>query len=195
MNNNFEMNPQQVQDRLHSCGLSAEEVTRVNLCIAEGKINPSGWVFLTDENLGSSLRTSISQQAVPATGSKDSDEADYDYTRFPFYFDALKRVGLQTPYEQYTLYISFGVFLYGAYTPFRKAVFLNKWLHETDPSLKDIWAARANLSLAEQNGGERYLQELKRVPKRYAVLPLSFLLIEGIRSGYRKLSHVFTHKQ
>jgi len=69
MNNNFEMNPQQVQDRLHSCGLSAEEVTRVNLCIAEGKINPSGWVFLTDENLGSSLRTSISQQAVPAPDS------------------------------------------------------------------------------------------------------------------------------
>jgi len=129
------------------------------------------------------------------SGSADSDEADYDYKKFPFYFDALKRVGLQTPYEQYTLYISFGVFLYGAYTPFRKAVFLNKWLHETDPSLKDIWAARANLSLAEQNGGERYLQELKRVPKRYAVLPLSFLLIEGIRSGYRKLSHVFTHKQ
>jgi hypothetical protein len=74
MNNNFEMNPQQVQDRLHSCGLSAEEVTRVNLCIAEGKINPSGWVFLTDENLGSSLRTSISQQAVPATGFVSNEQ-------------------------------------------------------------------------------------------------------------------------
>ena len=123
-----------------------------------------------------------------------SDSPD-DYKKFPLYFDVLKRVGMQTPYEQYTLYVSFGAFVYGAYSPIRKAFFLNRWLHEADPSLKDIWAARANLSVAEQKGGERYLEELKRVPKRYAVLPLSFLLFEGIRSGYRKLSSVFSHKQ
>jgi hypothetical protein len=100
-------------------------------------------------------------------------------------------MGLQTPWEQYTLYGAIGTFLYGSYAPFRKAHFLHKWLHESDPCLKDIWAARANLSAAEQNGGERYLQELKRVPRRYAFIPLSFLVVEGVLTGYRKFSDVF----
>ena len=102
---------------------------------------------------------------------------------------------MQTPYEQYTLYVSVGAFLYGAYSPIRKAFFLDRWLRETDPSLKVIWAARANLSIAEQKGGVQYLQELKKVPKRYAILPLSFLLIEGIRFGYHQLSSVFSRKR
>eukprot|EP01031_Cornospumella_fuschlensis_P029885 gene29885-36082_t len=117
---------------------------------------------------------------------------DGNYSNFPLYFDLLRKMGLETPYEQYILYVSCGAFLYGAYTPMRKAFFLNRWLHETDPSLKDIWAARVNLSTAEQRGGERYLQELKRVPKRYAVIPLSFLLIESFRIGYRKLGDRFS---
>lgn len=123
-----------------------------------------------------------------------SSSDEVDYKNFSFYFDVLKKVGLQTPYEQYALYVSVGTFVYSSYSPIRKAFFLNRWLHETDPSLKDIWAARANLSLVEQKGGERYLQELRKIPKRYAALPLSFLLIEGICSGYRKLSSVFSRK-
>jgi hypothetical protein len=118
-----------------------------------------------------------------------------EYKNFALYFDVLKKLGMQTPYEQYTLYATVGAFLYGSYSPIRKAFFLEKWLHETDPSLKDIWLARANLSLVEEKGGMRYVQELKKVPKRYAILPLSFLLIEGIRSGYRQLSSVFSCKQ
>jgi len=81
--------------------------------------------------------------------------------------------------------------IYGAYNPIRKAIFLNKWLHEKDAALKDIWVARANLTLAEQKGGERYLTELRKVPRRYAILPVSFLIIEGIRVGYRKLASKF----
>jgi hypothetical protein len=115
-----------------------------------------------------------------------------EYKNFPLFFDVFKKVGLQTPYEQYTFYGSIGIFILGAYSPIQKAHFLNKWLHETDPSLKDIWAARANLSSAEQKGGQRYLEELKKVSRRYAVLPVSFLLFESIRFGYRKMSSAFS---
>jgi hypothetical protein len=118
------------------------------------------------------------------------DHTGDDYKRFPLYFDVLKKVGMCTPYEQYTLYICVGCAFYASYSPARKAFFLNKWLHETDESLKDIWAARGNLTISEQKGGMRYVQELKRVPRRYALLPVSFLLIEG----YRKVSSYVSRK-
>ena len=102
---------------------------------------------------------------------------------------------LDTPYYQYMLYVSVGAFLYRSYTPMRKAYYLNKWLHEKDPSFKDIWAAKANLSSAEQKGGERYLEELRRVPRRLKMLPLGFLFFESCRVGYRKLDNFFSKKK
>ena len=77
--------------------------------------------------------------------------------------------------------------IYGSYKPLRKAYFLNKWLHETDESLKDIWAGRVNLSATEQKAGKRLLEELKRVPLRLSAIPVAFLIIEGSRIVWRKM--------
>lgn len=166
-----------------------------NLLIkGQGKFSPS--LHFRRSNLLHSTSSSLILVVVVSfrfiSGSTASQ--DVDHKTFPLYIDILHKVGLETPYEQYTLYGTLGAFVYGTYTPMRKAFYLNKWLHESDESLKDIWAARVNLSAAEQKGGERYLQELRKVPQRFAVLPLSFLLIEGIRVGYRSLSGVFTRR-
>jgi hypothetical protein len=106
----------------------------------------------------------------------------------------LKRIGLQTPYEQYILYGSIGTFLYGAYTPFRQYYFLSKWLRETDPVFKDIFAARGKLSEVELRAGSRYLELLKKSQRNYAFIPLSFLAVEAIRYGYRRLSGFFPRR-
>lgn len=108
-------------------------------------------------------------------------EKNNDYKGFPFFNDFLTKAGLNTPYEQYCLYLSVGGAMYASWTPVRKAIFLSRYLRETDESLKDIWAARANLSSAELKGGQRYLEYLKNSPKRFGMVPLTFLLIEGIR--------------
>jgi hypothetical protein len=46
--------------------------------------------------------------------------------------------------------------------------------------------------MTKQKGGQRYLEELKKVPRRYAAIPVSFLLFESIRFGYRKMSSAFS---
>lgn len=71
--------------------------------------------------------------------------------------------------------------MYASWTPVRKAIFLSRYLHETDPSHKKIWAARANLSQVELDGGHEYLKELKKSPRRCALVPLTFVLVEGYR--------------
>lgn len=65
--------------------------------------------------------------------------------------------------------------MWASSTPVRQTIFLRRYLHETDESLNDIWAASANLSSSEQKAG-------KKVPKRNAI---AFLLVEG----YRKLKN------
>lgn len=102
----------------------------------------------------------------------------YDYKGFPLYFDVLKKAGLHSPYEQYGLYLTVGGAVYASWTPVRKAIFLSRYLHETDEAYKDI---RANLSSSELKAGQRYLAELKKIPKRDAMVPLTFLLVEGYR--------------
>jgi len=113
-----------------------------------------------------------------------------DYKGFPFYYDLLVKAGLDSPYDQYGLYLTVGGAIYASWTPVRKAIYLSKHLHETDPSLKKIWAARANLSQVELEGGPEYLKELKRIPRRYSTVPLVFVLVEG----YRKFKSVYFNR-
>mmetsp|Transcript_34300 Transcript_34300/g.47131 ORF Transcript_34300/g.47131 Transcript_34300/m.47131 type:complete len:136 (-) Transcript_34300:145-552(-) len=78
-----------------------------------------------------------------------------EFRNYPLYSQFLRQGGLLTPVEQYSLYGSFAVAIYGSYKPLRKAYFLNKWLHETDELLKVIWAGRVNLSETEQKAGKK----------------------------------------
>jgi hypothetical protein len=109
-----------------------------------------------------------------------------DYTRYPFYYNRLKDLGLVTVWEQYALYGSVGGFLKGSFRPIRKHYFFDKWLKEQDQGLKIIWGARSGLTTLELEAGEEYLKELQRVPRRLAVIPLSFFVLESVLTGFRK---------
>ena len=110
-----------------------------------------------------------------------------DYSKFPYYSNRLKSIGLTTPYEQYGLYATTIVPAFAVFYPIRQAYYLNKYLHENDPHYKVIWAAKSKLTSFELGAGEKYLKDLRKTSKRYACVPLTFILFEGIRIGYRKL--------
>eukprot|EP00455_Lapot_gusevi_P017340 TRINITY_DN1922_c0_g1_i1.p1 TRINITY_DN1922_c0_g1~~TRINITY_DN1922_c0_g1_i1.p1 ORF type:complete len:107 (-),score=0.95 TRINITY_DN1922_c0_g1_i1:61-381(-) len=99
-------------------------------------------------------------------------------------------MGLTTPDEQYCLYMSVGVALIASRKPFMRAYWMNKYLHATDVDAKDIYAARGRFSQAELNyaekRGEQYLKELRSVPRRWALLPLSFVIVESARIAYKR---------
>eukprot|EP00455_Lapot_gusevi_P017342 TRINITY_DN1922_c0_g1_i5.p1 TRINITY_DN1922_c0_g1~~TRINITY_DN1922_c0_g1_i5.p1 ORF type:complete len:180 (-),score=18.63 TRINITY_DN1922_c0_g1_i5:61-600(-) len=109
---------------------------------------------------------------------------------WPFYSSKLEMMGLTTPDEQYCLYMSVGVALIASRKPFMRAYWMNKYLHATDVGAKIIYAGRGRFSQAELNyaekRGEQYLKELRSVPRRWALLPLSFVIVESARIAYKR---------
>jgi hypothetical protein len=61
-----------------------------------------------------------------------------DYSGYPFFSQRLKSVGLATPWEQYTLYGSVLTATVASFRPLRKGYFLNKYLSESDETLRVI---------------------------------------------------------
>ena len=53
------MNATEIETRLMSCGLDAEEIVQVNQLIIENKVDPSKWSLLKDGALASALKNSI----------------------------------------------------------------------------------------------------------------------------------------
>jgi hypothetical protein len=99
----------------------------------------------------------------------------------------LREIGLSTPWEQYTLYGTVGTALLASLQPLRKGYYLNKWLNESDDVLKIIWAGKGKLLDSEMQAGKAYLAILRQSPRRWSLLPITFLVIEGARFGYKRM--------
>lgn len=106
---------------------------------------------------------------------------------WPYFSSKLESFGLTIPQEQYALYGTTLFAIGASRKPFMQAYWMNKYLRETDESVKMIYAFRGKFSHVELNGGEAYLKELRRVPHRWALLPLSFIIVEGTRIAYKRL--------
>ncbi len=90
-----------------------------------------------------------------------------DLHKFPFMSGYLAYLGMSTPYEQYTFYGTTLAFVAGSVGPLRRAYFLNKYLHETEEGIKDIWAMRGGFNEVELKGGHRLL-EIYRKTRRFS---------------------------
>ena len=119
-----------------------------------------------------------------------TDGDDVNYSKYPFFYKPLKDIGLSTPLEQYTLYGTVGTALLASLQPLRKGYYLNKWLNETDDVLKTIWAGKGKLLDSEMQAGKAYLAILRQYPRRWSLLPITFLVFEGARFGYKRIFNV-----
>jgi hypothetical protein len=97
----------------------------------------------------------------------------------------LTYLGMSTRYEQYTFYGTTIAFVAGSVSPLRRAYFLNKYLHETEEGIKDIWAMRGGFNEVELRGGHKLLEMYRRTPRRLAILPLTFVAFEAARQGLK----------
>jgi hypothetical protein len=69
----------------------------------------------------------------------------------------------------------------------RKGYYLNKYLNETDKGNKLIYAYKGGLSQIELDAGYRMLEDFRRTPRRLAMLPITFIVIETARIYYFKV--------
>lgn len=112
---------------------------------------------------------------------------DLNNTKYPFFYKPLREIGLSTPWEQYIFYGTVGTAFIGSVQPLRKGYYLNKWLNETDDVLKIIWAGKGKLLDSEMQAGKVYLSILRQSPRRWSLLPITFLVFEGARFGYKRI--------
>ena len=95
---------------------------------------------------------------------------------FPFESKFLSGIGLITQAEQYGFYVSAVVPVFGSILPLRKAFYINKYVHETDPLVKIAIAGRANLSQSEKEASIAYLKIYRAQPRRLALIPVTFII-------------------
>jgi hypothetical protein len=79
------------------------------------------------------------------------------------------------------------MFAGGSAFAMRRAFYLNKWVHATDPDVKQMIAGFVNLTASQKDAAQLWLQHYKSVPKRLAYIPLTFIVIETMRAGYAKV--------
>jgi hypothetical protein len=113
---------------------------------------------------------------------------------FPFQNTSLTKLGLTTPWEQYALYGSVAYSTMQSIPAMRKAYFLNKYVHETNLEFKKMWGGRANFSTAELEAAPLFLKHYKSLPRKWALLPLSFVAIEVTKLGVLNISKRFKSK-
>ena len=114
--------------------------------------------------------------------------ASVDYSKYPLFYKSLTTVGLDTPWEQYTLYGSIVGVMYASIKPFRKGYYLSKYLHEANVEHKIIWMSKGGLLDLDLKAGELYATMLKRTPMRLAMIPITFLAVEALKMGYRNIA-------
>ena len=108
-----------------------------------------------------------------------------DYSKYPFFRESLQKIGLSTPWEQYTLYGTVIGATFASIQPFRKAYYLDKWLNETREEYKIIWQHKGKLKEIDLKAGKIYLEFLRQSPRRYALVPFSFCVLEAAKEGYK----------
>ena len=109
-------------------------------------------------------------------------------TEIPFfgYSSRLAQIGLREQSDQWGFYFTTAVFMSQSLQPMRKAYWLQKYIHETDPDHKIAYASRGNLSTADMNASQVFLKHYRAVPRRWAVLPLTFAVFEFSKGLYSR---------
>ncbi len=92
---------------------------------------------------------------------------------------------MTSPSEQFGFYASIAVSIYGSYTPIRKAYFLNKYIHAKEPDVKLMYAGRMPFTQHELDAAELYIKEFNKVPRRYSLIPIGFLVFEFGKNWYK----------
>ena len=103
---------------------------------------------------------------------------------FPFYSRFLSSIGMVEQYQQYGLYGTTLLAVSQSIQPMKKAFWLHKYVHEKDESMRKIWAGRGNLSTSEKEVSELLLIHYKNVPRRWAMLPITFVVFELTKALY-----------
>ena len=92
---------------------------------------------------------------------------------------------MTTQAEQYGLYISCATPVLGSLIPLRRAYWLGRCIHEKDADRRIMIAGRANLSASEQAAAKLYLNHYRSTPKRLSLIPITFVLFEATRFGWK----------
>jgi hypothetical protein len=96
---------------------------------------------------------------------------------------------MKEQYEQYGFYGTLTLFVTQSMQPMRKAYFLQKYVHETDPEIKICYASRGNLSSADMEASKVFLKHYRAVPIKLAFIPIAFVVFEY---GRMKFNSIFT---
>ena len=107
-----------------------------------------------------------------------------DYSKYPFFLAPLRKIGLTTPWMQYTLYGT----IIGAYVvirSLRKPYYVDKWMNETNDDLKKIWQYKGKMEDLELKVSKFYFKQLRQTPRQYALVPISFCVFEAAKEGYK----------
>ena len=91
-----------------------------------------------------------------------------------------------TQAEQYGFYISCATPVLGSLIPLRRAYWLDRWIHEKDAERRIMIAGRVNLSASEQAVAKLYLKHYRSTPKRLSLIPITFVLFEATRFGWKR---------
>jgi hypothetical protein len=111
----------------------------------------------------------------------DGIDVVLDYSKYPYYYKPLGKFGFRSPWEQYILYGSVATAAFASFQPLHKGYYLNKWMNESDEILKDIWAGKGKLMAYEMTAAKVYLPMLRQTPRRWALLPISFCVFQGLK--------------
>ena len=115
--------------------------------------------------------------------------------RFPFQSKWLSAIGLLSPYEQWAFYGTLILSCSQSVRPMYKYYYMSKYLETSDKDLRLIWAFKGGLSQIELDAGRAMLEDYRRVPRRYAVIPLAFIAGEVLKVSYQKVSSYFRSKK
>jgi hypothetical protein len=74
----------------------------------------------------------------------------------------------------------------GSVMPLRKYYFLSKYLAEVNEGPKLVYAFKGGLTQIELNAGSYMLEEFRKTPRRLALLPVGFIVVEFFKTVYNK---------
>lgn len=103
------------------------------------------------------------------------------------------KLGLKTPEEQYGLYFSFGFPVARSIRPLIKYHYLSQYLHAKEEGMKLIYAFKGGLSDTELRAGEYMLKDFRSTPRKLALLPCAFVLLEFGKVFYIKIKETMVN--
>ena len=93
---------------------------------------------------------------------------------------------MSTPWEQYTLYGTVIWATFASVQSLHKAYCLDKWMNETREDYKILWQIKGKLrDRFELKASKLFLELLRHSPRRCALVPFSFCVLEAAKEGYK----------